>query len=341
MIIFTISNSAGGMYSLMKTIVSMSFAALILAIFFIVPYPVVYADSSACHGNFKEVIILVPKSTASVPFLILKEKNPLNKNVDIRVDTFINHAKALAMLLRGEIQFLFTGTSQGWENRKSGGPLIMIDTGVWGVSYMIGRDSSLNNFSKLKHKRIALPFPNSPLDFQTRYILIKRGINPDKDIRISYGPFSQTIPRLLKNQLDAAPLPEPLATSMVKQHGLIRLIDYKKAWALVSGGTEASPQVSLFTTDNIASEYPKLIKKLVAAWKNASVYVQKNPSEAAKKSTAILSMPSDIVETAIRNTYYSVPSLGDNRKMVKTYFSQLKNLFGDRIGEPDNDFFFK
>ena len=125
----------------------------------------------------------------------------------------------------------------------------MINTGVWGVSYLVGKNQNIKNFSDLKGKRIALPFPGSPLDFQTRYILKKKGINPEKDLFISYSPFSQTIPKLLKDQLDAAPIPEPLATNVIQSYGLMRLIDYKEAWAEVSGGNKLSPQVSLFSTE--------------------------------------------------------------------------------------------
>lgn len=324
----------------MKTTFTIGFTLLIIAFTLITPYPAICEDSATGHETFKEITILVPKSTASVPFFLLKERDSL-KGVNIHVKTFINHAKALAMLIRGDVQFLFTGTSQGWENRQSGGPLVMIDTGVWGVSYMVGHDSALIDFGKLKYKRIALPFPGSPLDFQTRYILIKNGIDPNKDAHISYSPFSQTIPRLLKNQIDVAPLPEPLATSMVKQYGLIRLIDYKKAWAKVSGGEEASPQVSLFTTEKIATEFPELIRKLVTVWKDESKYVRQNPSKSAESSAVILSMPKGIVRTAIRNTLYAVPSFENNRKTVQAYFSQLRSLFGNKIGKTDKDFFFK
>ncbi len=165
------------------------------------------------------VRVLVPQSTSSLPFLLMAREHAI-PGVDLQVEFFLNHAQALAVLLRGETDLLLSGTSQGWENRLDGSPLVMIDTGVWGVSSLVGRDASLKSFPGLKGKRLALPFPGSPLDFQSRALLAFESIDPDKDLTISYGPFPQSVQRLLAGQLDAVALPEPLATTVVRKNGL-------------------------------------------------------------------------------------------------------------------------
>lgn len=153
----------------------------------------------------KQVLkILVPQSTSSLPILVLAQEDPL-PGVDIQAETFINHPRTLSFLLRGEADLLLTGTSQGWNNYLNGGPVVMINTGVWGVSYLIGKDASIQRFSDLKGKRIALPFPGAPLDVQTRYILRTQGIDPDKDLQISYSPFGQTVPKLIMGQIRCSP----------------------------------------------------------------------------------------------------------------------------------------
>ncbi|HUV07904.1 MAG TPA: hypothetical protein VMX75_09260, partial [Spirochaetia bacterium] len=108
------------------------------------------------------ITVLVPGSTSSMPLLLMGETDPIG-GVDLKIEVFINHAQALARLIRGEAELLFSGTSQGWENYLSGGPLVHINTGVWGISYLIGRDESIRSVSDLRGKKIALPFPGSPL----------------------------------------------------------------------------------------------------------------------------------------------------------------------------------
>jgi NitT/TauT family transport system substrate-binding protein len=285
------------------------------------------------------VYILAPASTASTPLFVLAEKDPL-ENVDIIVKVFINHPQALATLYRKEAQLLFTGTSLGWENRLGGAPIIMVTTGVGGVSYLIGKKPMITDFSQLKGKKVALPFPGSPLDFQTRYILLKKGINPDNDVELRYAPFAQTTSMLVEGLIDVAPLPEPLATSVTIQHGLRRLVDYKKAWADASGAGEYSPQVSLFVTDDFARQNRDLILAIVNSWRESADFTARNPLEAAHITARYLPMPIDILESAIANTLYAVPDYTENRKMVIDYYQKVKDFLpGKREMLPESFFF--
>ncbi len=285
------------------------------------------------------VKILVPRSTSSVPFFALADRG-FGDGVNVKVDVFINHAQALALLLRGEVDFLYTGTSQGWQNWLNGGGIVMINTGVWGVSYLVGKSSSIKNFGDLKGKRIALPFPGSPLDFQTRYILLKKGLNPDKDLKINYMPFNQTIGMLIKGKIDAAPLPEPLVTNLVVNKGLLRLIDYKEAWATINGGNEKSPQVSLFTLKDTAEKNRKLIAELVETWREISMEVAENPMEVGNRYAGCLSMPANVVGNAVGKTLYYVPSFRENMEEVISYYNLMRRVLKSDSGELTEEFFF-
>ncbi len=268
------------------------------------------------------VRILVPQSTAALPFLLMARERSI-PGVDLQVDFFLNHAQALALLLRGETDFLLSGTSQGWENRLDGSPIVMIDTGVWGISSLVGRDASLGSFARLKGKRLALPFPGSPLDFQSRALLAFDKIDPDRDLTISYGPFPQSVQRLLAGQLDAVALPEPLATAVVKKNGLTRLFQYTRAWARLTGGDGRSPQVSLFGTEGFSRDHAQTIGAIVTAWSEASRTVTAEPSDAASRFSAALGADQGILEEAARNTLLDVPSMAENRTRVLAYYQMV------------------
>ena len=164
----------------------------------------------AAHPETPVLRLLVPRSNSSLPLLLVAEEDPI-RDVDIQATLFQNHAQALALLLRGEADLLLTGTSQGWENYLSGSPLLMVGTGVWGVSFLVGSTDCppIESVADLAGKTIALPFPGSPLDFQTRFLLQRHGLDPEQDLKLIYSPPPQTAALLLKGQIDAAPLPEP------------------------------------------------------------------------------------------------------------------------------------
>ena len=299
-------------------------------------------STSIGHSAVLDVVrirILAPQTTSALPLLqMAREHTPAD--ADVRVELFTNHAQALALLLRGDADLLLSGTSQGWENRLDGSPIVMVDTGVWGLASLVGRDPSIGGFKDLKGKRLAIPFPGSPLDFQTRALLFHEGINPDRDLSISYGPFPQSVARLLSRQIDAAALPEPLATSVVGKDGLLRLTEYSRAWAAVNGGDGRSPQVSLFATEAFVASHRSLLLKLVAAWRESSREVSTDPAAAARAFANALGLSPEVVEEAARRTLFEVPDLGDNESRVIQYYRQVAPFFPTDKRALDAQFFF-
>ena len=295
--------------------------------------------AGAAGAETSTVKVLVSQTTAALPWLSMAKDRTV-AGVDLSVDFFSNHAQALALLLRGDADLLVSGTSQGWENRLDGSPIVMIDTGVWGISSLIGKDPSIKGFADLKGKRIAMPFPGSPLDFQSRTLLAYEKIDPDKDVTISYGAFPQSVQRLLSGQLDAAALPEPLATTVVKKNGLLRLVEYSQAWARFTGGDRQSPQVSLFATDGYAKKHPAIISAIVAAWDAASRKITANPAEAAASFAVALGVEQGILEEATRNTLLAVPSPAENKTRVLSYYQIVSKYFPAGPRPLDERFFF-
>ena len=288
-------------------------------------------------GTFR---ILVPRSTSSLPFLVLADEDPI-PGVDVRAETYINHAQALIALIRGDADALYTGTSQGWENHLGGGPLVLVNTGVWGVSYLIGspRAQGIRSLADLKGKRIALPFPGAPLDFQTRYLLSKAGLDPARDLQILYAPFGQSVPLLIDGRIDAAPLPEPLATELVENRGLRRLVDFQQAWAEVTGDPR-SPQVSLFVTRETARRRGELLAALAEAWRRSSQTVSRSPEAVASSYSELLGTEAGVVARSIPYTLFEVPEFGDNRRRVEEYYELVREYQPEKRPALGTEFFF-
>ena len=294
---------------------------------------------SAVRGA-ERVRVLVPQTTSALPFLQMALDRSL-AGADLQVDMFTNHAQALALLLRGDADLLLSGTSQGWENRLDGSPIVMIDTGVWGLASLVGRDASIRSFGGLRGKRVALPFPGSPLDFQTRALLAHEKLDPDSDLSISYGPFAQSVSRLLAARIDAAALPEPIATEAVRKQGLFRLREYSTAWAEANGGDARSPQVSLFCTERFAAAHRPFLMSLIGAWQESTREVTSDPAGTARRFASRLGLPPDVLEEATRRTLLEVPDLGENESLVLSYYRRVSPFIPGNEGRAlDAQFFF-
>jgi ABC-type nitrate/sulfonate/bicarbonate transport system substrate-binding protein len=184
-----------------------------------------------------------------------------------------------------------------------------------------------------------MPFPGSPLDFQSRALLAFAKLDPDRDVTFSYGPFAQSLQRLQAGQVDAVALPEPLATSLVRQNGLKRLVDYSRAWARLTGGDPRSPQVSLFASDQYASGHRSLISSIVTAWDAATRAVNADPAAAASRFASALAVDAGILEEATRNTLLAVPSPAENRTRVLAYYALVAPYLPAGNRPLDNRFF--
>jgi NitT/TauT family transport system substrate-binding protein len=308
-------------------------AIALLFVAFLVP-----ARTAGAQQKVK-VRLLTSQTTAALPFLYMAREQTV-PGVDLEIQFFANHAQALATLLRGDADLLYTGSSQGWQNRMDGSPIVMIDTGIWGMSSLIGRDPSIKGFADLRGKKIAMPFPGSPLDFQSRALLAHEHIDPVKDLTISFGPFPQSVQRLLSGQLDAAALPEPLATTVVEKNGLVRLVEYSKAWARVTGGDPRSPQVSLFAGTAYAASHAALIAAFVKVWDAATQRVVASPEAAAARFATDLATNQAILEEATRNTLLSVPAPAENRDRVLSYFKAVSPYLPSGSKQIDDTYFF-
>ena len=284
--------------------------------------------------------VLVPSSTAALPLLRLAAQG-LPAGNRLSCETFLSHPQALALVLRGEADLLLTGTSQGWENHLAGGPLVLVNTGIWAISSLIGTPGSppVSRLSELAGKRLALPFPGSPLDFQTRYILARQGLDPDRDLRIVYLAFGQSVPLLLQGKLDAAALPEPLATDLVLNRGLSRLLEYGRAWAEVFGGDRRSPQVSLFATRAFLSKNAGAVRLLVEAWTRASEEVARDPEGAARAHAEVLGLAPEVVAKAAAQTLFWVPSPEEDFRRVTEYYEAVKDYLPGERRALGRDFF--
>jgi NitT/TauT family transport system substrate-binding protein len=282
--------------------------------------------------------ILVPKLTSSIAILeieLLDEREDILPGVTVEVEFFVNHAQALARLLNGEVELIFTGISTGWENHLSGGPVMMINTGIWGVSSIVGSDPGFQSLADLAGRTVALPFPGSTLDLQMRYIFEKSGIDPDKDLEIVYAPFPQAAGQLLNGQVDVAPLPEPLATTLVEDKGLIRYETVPDAWARVTNGDPRSPQVSLYTVAETYDVISGVLPMLVAKWSDISEYSAANPGEVAEHHAQRLGYPEEIIVKALEHTILYVPGRAENRERTLEYFARL-----DETSDAPEDRFF-
>lgn len=273
-----------------------------------------------------EIRILVPASTSSLPFFLLEERQSLDQ-ATIKVETFAQHAQALIKLIRGDADFLLTGTTQGWQSIWDGSPLVAVGSYVWGVSSLVARPDGPRSLAELKGKTVSLPFPNSPLDVKTRYLLARAGLTVGRDLTIEYRPFAQALPLLKSGAIDAVALPEPLASNLVHTEQLIRLFEYRTAWGDAVSGDGLSPEVTLYTTGGTASRLHGLIISLDEEIGRMIDFILDHKKELAVRYSPQFAIPAGILEEAIAKTSFWSCDFQTHKQKITEYLDQVRAYF--------------
>jgi NitT/TauT family transport system substrate-binding protein len=263
--------------------------------------------------------IAVPFSVSSIPVMELDGAFIGGRRVTVSV--FQDHSLVLAEFLRGDVDILFTGFTQGAAAFSANREVRHLATVVWGVSSIMVRDPAVKRLEELVGKSLAVPFANSPLDLQTRALLAAKGLT-DK-VTIEYAPPPQALALLLAGKLDAAALPEPLPSQLEAGGKATRLARYQDLWAEVTGGETRSPQVSLFARASFIRDQRVLIPDLMKALAAAVQAVVDSPGKAAAKHTAAFKLDPAVVQRGLGNTLFGVPGKGQDRALLDDYMKRI------------------
>ncbi|HEQ71368.1 MAG TPA: ABC transporter substrate-binding protein [Spirochaetia bacterium] len=284
------------------------------------------------------VTILVPEAIGSLPFLLFAEQTSPG-GVRLNIVFFTGHPQALILLLQGQADFLFTGTTLGWQSMWDGSPLVAVESYVWGISSLLVQHEGPASIRDLSGMRLSLPFRDSPLDLETRFLLDRAGVK-NTAVTLEYRPFAQGIPLFLEGNIDAIALPEPLATDLVHTHHVRRLFNYRNALRMAAGTDGRSPEVTLFSTRDKATKYSRLIPLLHDGLARIIDSMAADPEGTAAAAGRHFNYPPAILEEAIRETSFGSCSFQEHMSRMREYHRLIGPYFHTPPGPLPDTFFF-
>lgn len=221
-------------------------------------------------------------------------------------------------------------------NRGAGVHLVNVLT--WGLLYIFaGQGVRLEKLEDLKGKTLLVGAKNDAPDLLTRYVLRSAGVDPEKDLKLSYvGTSAEAVPLLLAGKADAAVLPEPAASAAeikAKQAGVAvtRALDVTELYDAQSGRRSGVPQAGLAVTEKFLTAHPEIVAALHAASLEAAGWVGQNSQAAAALIADPLKLPAPIVEASLPRFRLKVASAMDARADLEAYFQALMTLSPDIV----------
>jgi ABC-type nitrate/sulfonate/bicarbonate transport system substrate-binding protein len=218
----------------------------------------------------------VSSTGAEWPDIVAREKGFYAKE-GLKVDqVLLTPTTITPSLIGGSIDFGFLNAAQMIQADITGADLVAIGQGMDPAPYNLVAGKAIKSLADLKGKTISLAEQYDAYAEVTREILLKAGLDPEKDVNFRYGGNSnQRMAALVAGAVDAVPLLAPQDKMMLDQgfNGLAFYPDYHPHLAL-----------SLTSVNRTwAAAHADIVKAFMRAQKNAITWL----NDPANKDEAI------------------------------------------------------
>lgn len=233
---------------------------------------------------------------------------------------------------------------------NKGANVKLVNVGVWGMLYVVSPDTTLTELAQLKGKEIAVAGKGGIHDLLFRHLLISQGLDPDKDMTITYMDFADMQTKLAMGEITYAVLNEPGASGAVlaaKQQGvaLVRGIDLQAEWADAVGDPEAKIPWAGYIVIGDAVEDTELIDAFVKEYAAAAEWVNGNAAEAGPAIESMdAKMKAPAVADSLQFARLDPSSASDAREAIEAFYTELlKTADPESIGGklPDDGFYYQ
>jgi len=242
------------------------------------------ANTNTDKAGQKVVIGYFP-NIDHAPAMVAKEKGyfekELGKNVKVEYKTFPDGGAFMTALKTGDIDAGLVGPGPVMNNFTNGADVkIIAGASSGGTSIVASKKSGIQSVKDLNEKTFITPGVGCTHDVQMETYLQAYGIKSARiggKLKHVTGNPAQYASMFETGKVDAAAVPEPWATELVKETGAKILVDSNK----ISFGKNL-PNSILVTTGKEIKENKDIVQGIVNAQNDAIRFITKNPEEAKK-----------------------------------------------------------
>lgn len=299
-----------------------------------------------CNGEKEshKITIATLKGPSAMGMIQMIDSLNQLENSEIEITVYNEPIQVRKLMLEEKVDFAILPTTMGAILYNKGIPYQLAAIPVWGTLYLFGQDTTIKSWDDLKGKRINLMAKGMTPDVLFRQLLIKNGIDPDKDVVLDYS-FPTHIDlanAVAANQVALGVISEPLVSMvMEKNKKVFPILDLNKEWSKVYQNV-AIAQTALLVNSGFAKNNPQEVKNILTYYQKSSDWVNKNPKDAAKLIVQYNILPTkNVAYNAIprSNLDFTEAYLVKNQihEYLKVFFEMNPDIVGGKL--PDDDFY--
>lgn len=164
---------------------------------------------------------------------------------------------------------------------KTEGSILAAGVNTLGVLYVLEEGETVSALEDLKGKTLYATGQGSTPEYVLNYILSKNGIDPEKDLTVTYlAEHAELATQMTAGSAKLGMLPEPNVTSVLLGNSGTRVaLDLTAEWAKVSDTKLV--QGVLIVRKGFAEDHPQALKDFLDEYGQSVAYTASNPDEAA------------------------------------------------------------
>ncbi len=208
----------------------------------------------------------------------------LGDNVTVETVKFNAGPSAIESLLADRIDATYIGPNpaiNGYLLTDGKDLRVISGASSGGASFIVRNDSGIETVNDLGGKKFASPQLGNTQDVALRKYLIDNGFNTvENGGNVTVLPIANAdiLTAFLKKEIDGAWVPEPWATRLVQEAGGKVFVDEKSLWPDGKFVT-----ANLIVRTDYLEKNPEIIKKLLEAHVDETLWINNNTAEAAKE----------------------------------------------------------
>lgn len=306
---------------------------------------------SSCNNSGQEdskgIEVLTLKGPSAMSMLFMMNELTEIHNFPLEYKILDEPLHVRAAMLKEEPEFALLPTNMAANLYNKGIPYQLAAIPVWGTLFVFGKDKQVVKWEDLKGKRVHLMAKGMTPDILFRFLSVRNGLDPDKDMTLDYSfpSHSDLANATIAGLADIAVLSEPLLSMVKKKNKDVRAIfNLDEEWKKVFGEASSMPQTSLVVRSDFARENPDLVKLFISKYEGYCSRIDKNIEDASQLSVDFQILPeASIAEEAIPGCNMDVKPSWLVEDIVNEFLEVFYIFNPESIGGqmPDENFFFK
>jgi NitT/TauT family transport system substrate-binding protein len=307
-----------------------------------------YASAALAAQTPDKVTVYGLKGPSGVGMIRLFENPPRAAGFEISLEALAQADLMAAKFIAGEAKIGILPPNIAAKIASSGKNIQIAAITGTGMLSLLSADPSVRRLEDLKGKTVEVAGQGATPDYVFRKILLSKGINPERDLRLGYAlAYPEIAQALIAGRVGLALLPEPFATMARNGNRDLMVVgDIQDEWIRLQGGANRGaqyPMTALVVDGAFAAANSGLIKTVLDSLKASVEWVVANPAAAgALVEKHELGLRAPVVAAAIpRSSYVFIPA-AEARPGIEALFRAFLEFAPASIGGalPKDNFYY-